>query len=321
MKSHRLLSVLLLLQAYGRLSGRELARRLEVSERTVHRDMEALSASGVPVFALRGARGGWQLDEQWRTQVPGLEPAELRALLLAQPRVLGDTRLSGAAERAMGKILAALPANLRDHAALLRQRLYVDTAGWRGGNESLSMLNVVQDAVARDRKLSMLYRHEGESAERLVDPLGLVAKGSAWYLVALTPRGLRTYRVSRIERADVLDVAAERPRGLRSRNVLADVDARVPRRDVELSGHAAPASRGRGSLSHVVRVGDPRRKKAGRGRVGGLSREVRFRGERGAHRDGDGSAGGGSVATDVARPRDRAGEGNHSGLAAVILHN
>lgn len=213
MKSHRLLSVLLLLQAYGRLSGRELARRLEVSERTVHRDMEALSASGVPVFALRGARGGWQLDEQWRTQVPGLEPAELRALLLAQPRVLGDTRLSGAAERAMGKILAALPANLRDQAALLRQRLYVDTAGWRGGNESLSMLNVVQDAVARDRKLSMLYRHEGESAERLVDPLGLVAKGSAWYLVALTPRGLRTYRVSRIERADVLDVAAERPAG------------------------------------------------------------------------------------------------------------
>src|SRR5499426_4776359 len=98
MRADRLLSALLLLQAHGRLTGRELAKRLEVSQRTTHRDMEALSASGVPVFAMRGSRGGWQLDEGWRTQVPGLDEAELRALLMAQPQVVGDQGLVHAAE-------------------------------------------------------------------------------------------------------------------------------------------------------------------------------------------------------------------------------
>src|SRR5258706_378125 len=94
MRADRLLSELLLLQAHGRLTGRELAKRLEVSERTVHRDMEALSAARVPVYALRGARGGWQLDEDWRTQVPELDEAELRPFLMAQPRIIGDPRIA-----------------------------------------------------------------------------------------------------------------------------------------------------------------------------------------------------------------------------------
>jgi len=101
MRADRLLSTLVLLQAHGRLSGRELADRLEVSARTVHRDMEALSAAGVPVFALRGSRGGWKLNQDWSTQVPALEESELRALLMAQPRVIGDTRMAAAAERAL----------------------------------------------------------------------------------------------------------------------------------------------------------------------------------------------------------------------------
>src|SRR5574341_2393513 len=127
MRADRLLSVLLLLQANGKQTGRELAARLEVSERTIHRDMDALSTAGVPVFAVRGIRGGWQLDESWRTQVPGLDDAELRALLMAQPRVLGDSRLAAAAERAIDKLMAALPGSLRKRAASMRQRLYVDT--------------------------------------------------------------------------------------------------------------------------------------------------------------------------------------------------
>jgi predicted DNA-binding transcriptional regulator YafY len=212
MKADRLLSALLLLQARGRLTGRELARRLEVSLRTVHRDMEALSASGVPVFALRGSRGGWQLDEDWRTRVPGLDEAELRALLMAQPRVLGDARLARAAERALDKLMAALPVSLREQAASIRQRLHVDATGWGGVPENLSMLPIVQDAVARDRKLAILYRPAGrERVERTVDPLGLVAKGGTWYLVARTPDGFRTYRVSRIEDARLLDQPSERP--------------------------------------------------------------------------------------------------------------
>lgn len=212
MKSERLLSALLLLQAHGRMTGRELAERLEVSARTVHRDMEALSASGVPVFALRGAQGGWQLDEGWRTQVPGLDEVELRALLMAQPRVIGDSRLAAAAERALGKLMAAMPGAMREQAASIRQRLYVDTAAWRGASEDLTLLPVVQDAVTRDRKLKMQYRKAGgERSDRVVDPLGLVAKGSTWYLVAHTSHGLRTFRVSRIESAKVLEKACERP--------------------------------------------------------------------------------------------------------------
>jgi predicted DNA-binding transcriptional regulator YafY len=213
MKADRLLSALLLLQAHGRLTGRELARRLEVSMRTVHRDMEALSAAGVPVFALRGSRGGWQLDEDWRTQVPGLDESELRALLMAQPRVVGDTRLAAAAERALGKLMAALPASLREQAASMRKRLYVDSTGWNGATEDLAALPVVQDAVSRDRKLEIRYRRGGEEPSlRSVDPLGLVAKGTAWYLVADTADGLRTFRVSRIAHAKLLDKPCARPR-------------------------------------------------------------------------------------------------------------
>lgn len=211
-RADRLLSTLLLLQAHGRLSGRELADRLEVSARTVHRDMEALSSAGVPVFALRGARGGWRLDEDWKTQVPALDEAELRALLMAQPRVIGDVRLAAAAERAMAKLMAALPVPMRARAALMRQRLYVDVTAWRGSTENVAMLPIVQDAVARDRRLSMKYRKAGrEVVERVVDPLGLVAKGSTWYMVAQTPKGLRTFRVSRIEKATVLDGPVRRP--------------------------------------------------------------------------------------------------------------
>ena len=206
MRADRLLSMLLLLQAHGKQTGREMATRLEVSERTVHRDMEALSAAGVPVFALRGVRGGWQLDDQWRTQVPGLDEAELRALLMAQPRVIGDHRLAAAAERALDKLMAALPVALRAQAASIRQRLYVDTTGWWGTTENLAALPVVQDAVSRDRKLAIHYRRaDGEEVERTVDPLGLVAKGAVWYLVAHTPGGFRTYRVSRIKHATLLE--------------------------------------------------------------------------------------------------------------------
>ena len=123
--------------------------------RTVHRDMDALSAAGVPVLALRGAQGGWQLAEDWRAPVPGLDEAELRALLMAQPRVIGNVRLAAAAGSALEKLMAALPGALRDRAASIRQRLFVDPDGWRGTTENLALLPLVQDAVARDRKLGI----------------------------------------------------------------------------------------------------------------------------------------------------------------------
>jgi len=212
MKSDRLLSVLLLLQARGRVTERELAERLEVSQRTIHRDLEALSASRVPVVALRGSQGGWELEKGWRTQVPGLDEAELRALLMAQPRLLGNPRLAAAAESALNKFMAALPWPMREQAAAIRERLHIDPAGWWKTGEDLSMLPVVQDAVARERQLAFDYvRGDGQRSARTVDPLGLVSKGTTWYLVARGATGLRTFRVSRMSSATVLASGFERP--------------------------------------------------------------------------------------------------------------
>jgi predicted DNA-binding transcriptional regulator YafY len=212
MKSTRLLSALMLLQAHGRLSSRELAERLEISERTAHRDMEALSEAGVPVFALRGAQGGWELAKGWRTKVPGLDEAELRGLLMAQPSALGDPKLAAAAERAFGKLMAALPGNLRDQAASIRARLHIDPTGWRPSSEDISMLPIVQDAIARDVKLSFMYRRaDGDTAPRTVDPYGVVCKQNVWYLVARAPAGMRSYRISRMSTAVALAIEFDRP--------------------------------------------------------------------------------------------------------------
>ena len=216
MKADRLLSALMLLQAKGRVTSRELSDRLEVSQRTAHRDMEALCAAGVPIVALRGAQGGWQLERGWRTQVPGLDEAELRALLMTQPRALSDPGMRAASERAFGKLMAALPVNMREQAAAMSERLHVDPTGWSASTEDLSMLPIVQDAVARDCKLTFDYtRADGQTGPRTVDPLGIVAKGVSWYLVARAPNGMRTYRVSRMRAVTPLVTKFERPANFR----------------------------------------------------------------------------------------------------------
>ncbi len=212
MKADRLLSMLLLMQARGRVTERELAERLEVSQRTIHRDLEALAAARVPVVALRGAQGGWELEKGWRTQVPGLEEGELRALMMAQPRIVGHPGLAASAQRALDKLMAALPGAMREQANAMRERLLIDPAGWWQTGEDLSMLNTVQEAVAHERQLAFDYtRGDGERSARKVDPLGLVAKGVSWYLVAQTTKGMRTFRVSRMSMATVLGTKFDRP--------------------------------------------------------------------------------------------------------------
>jgi predicted DNA-binding transcriptional regulator YafY len=213
MRADRLVSIVLLLQVNHRLTSDALAGRLEVSRRTVMRDMDALSAAGVPVVADRGPGGGWSLDPGWRTNLTGLDGSELNAVFLAQPpRVLADLGLSNAAERATVKLLASLPAVQRDRAAIMRERLHIDLAGWSGQRDDPAWLPIVQEAVWQDRQLAMRYRPiSGEGGERIVEPLGLVAKGSAWYLVARTGGEFRTYRVARIEHAALLDERVERP--------------------------------------------------------------------------------------------------------------
>ncbi len=205
MRADRLLSIMLLLQARGRLTARDLAERLEVSERTIHRDMAALSGAGVPVYAERGAGGGWALLDDYRTDLTGLSEAEIQALFLAAPpRLLADLGLRRAADGALIKLLAALPAISRRGAEHARQRIHVDTSGWRRSEESAPCLPTIQEAVWQGRQLRLTYRKsdgDGEAVERLVDPLGLVAKGNVWYLVAGVAGESRTYRVSRISAA------------------------------------------------------------------------------------------------------------------------
>jgi predicted DNA-binding transcriptional regulator YafY len=214
LKSDRLLAELMLLQGHGRMTTRQVAERLEISQRTAHRDMESLCAAGVPLVALRGSQGGWELEKGWRTQVPALDPAELEALLMARTGSLGSTRLRAAAQRAFDKLMAALPASSRHRAESLLVRLHFDPSGWRAPGDDLSMLPIVQDALARDLKLTFTYtRADGETTARTAEPLGIVCKQSVWYLVAQTPAGMRTFRVSRIRDATVLPQTFERPAG------------------------------------------------------------------------------------------------------------
>ncbi len=175
--------------------------------------MESLCAAGIPLTALRGSQGGWTLAKGWRTRVPGLDEAELRALLMAQPNALGDPRLIAAAERAFGKLMAAMPSPMRAQAAGIRSRLHIDPSGWHPRSENLTALPAVQDAVEREVRLSFHYtRADGEQAPRTVDPLGIVCKQSVWYLVAKAPAGLRTYRVSRIANPVSLATPIKRPK-------------------------------------------------------------------------------------------------------------
>ena len=210
MRADRLLSIVLLLQTHGQLTSRLLAERLEVSERTIHRDMEALSLSGIPVFAERGSNGGWSLLGEYRTNLTGLNEAEIQSLFVTQPpKLLADLRLKKASEGALLKLLAALPAMYRQGAEQARRRIHIDTAGWAKQEEAVPLLPVLQDAIWSERKLRFGYqRGPGcDEVEREVDPLGLVAKGSAWYLVAGVGGEIRSYRISRMSRAEVLDQA------------------------------------------------------------------------------------------------------------------
>jgi len=214
MRADRLLSILLLLQTHVCLTGRELATRLEVSERTIHRDMEALSAAGVPVVAERGAGGGWSLLESYRTNLTGLNLSEIQALFVAVPtHLMNDLGLRQASERALIKLLAVLPGERSRHdAAFMRQRIHIDGAGWQQEAELVEWLPVIQEALWQERRLLMSYqRSDGTTAERLVDPLGLVAKGRIWYLVADVEGQTRTYRVSRIQQAALQDEPILRP--------------------------------------------------------------------------------------------------------------
>ena len=201
MRADRLISLLMLLQTHGRMTADDLAERLEVSTRTIYRDLDALSGAGVPVYAERGPHGGCMLMESYRTNLTGLNEKEVQALFMfTVPGLLADLGADKASEAAMLKLMASLPAPFQQDAAFVQQRLHLDPAAWFQPEEDVPFLPLVQTAVWKSKRLRMTYRRgDGQWVKRLVDPYGLVAKASVWYFVGAIYGGqIQVYRVSRI---------------------------------------------------------------------------------------------------------------------------
>lgn len=212
MRASRLVQLLLFLQARGRTTALVLARELEVSERTILRDVDALSAAGVPIYAERGPHGGIQLIDGYRTRLTGLTGPEAEALFLSGlPGPAAELGLGTVMAAARLKVLAALPSELRVRASRLVERFHLDAAGWFHASEAVPNLATLADAVWESRRARIAYGRGDGEVDRTIDPLGLVLKAGVWYVVAGTDGQVRTYRVSRILRATVTDEAVARP--------------------------------------------------------------------------------------------------------------
>lgn len=214
MRADRLLSLLLLLQNRGRMTAPELAAELEVSVRTVHRDIEALLVSGVPVRADRGPTGGYRLMDGYRTRLTGLTDAEAAALFLAgAPGPARDLGLGAVLATAQLKVQAALPAELAERTRRMQDRFHLDAPAWFRDADPAPHLAVVAQAVWEQRMLRVHYRRWSGEIHRELHPLGLVLKGGLWYLVALADGAARTYRMARFLAVDPTEESFERPAG------------------------------------------------------------------------------------------------------------
>jgi predicted DNA-binding transcriptional regulator YafY len=215
MRASRLLSLLLLLQTRGRMTARQLADELEVSIRTVYRDMESLSSAGVPVYADRGPDGGYQLLDGYRTRLTGLTTDEAESLFLTgMPGPAAELGLGAVLAGAELKLLAALPPELRTRAGRIRERFHLDAPGWFRSPEPAPHLTAVADAVWNQRRVRVRYRRWARPQEvtRTLEPLGVVLKAGSWYLVARSGEQTRTYRVSSILDLEPLAEPFTRPR-------------------------------------------------------------------------------------------------------------
>ena len=220
MRASRLISTLLLLQTRGRLTAQEIADELEVSVRTVYRDVESLGAAGVPVYAERGPIGGYQLVDGYRTRLTGLTPDEAESLfLVGMPGPAAELGLGTVLAAAQLKLLAALPPELRSRAGRVRERFHLDAPGWFREADQPPRLAAIADAVWNQHRIRVRYDrwepHPGgarlNDVTRTLEPLGLVLKSGVWYLLALAEGQSRTYRVSRVLDLETLDERFERP--------------------------------------------------------------------------------------------------------------
>jgi predicted DNA-binding transcriptional regulator YafY len=202
----------MLLETRGRMSARALAKLLEISVRTLHRDVDQLAAAGVPIFAERGRAGGFRLLEGWKTTLTGLTPGEAQAVFMSG--LIGpaaELGLSDHVESARLKLLASLPSAWRDDAQRITSRFHLDPIAWYRQSDPVPHLATVADAVWSGRDLALRYASWKGTAERVVSPLGLVLKAGVWYLVAAIDGRPRTYRIASIQTASGLERAVKRP--------------------------------------------------------------------------------------------------------------
>jgi predicted DNA-binding transcriptional regulator YafY len=214
MRAARLLSIQMMLETRGQLSARELADALEVSVRTLHRDVDHLTAAGVPIVAKRGRAGGFRLLDGWNTRLTGLTPAEAQVVLLSG--LAGPATQLGMGQpmqSAQLKLLTALPAAFRDEAKRMQARLHLDPVDWYKEPDPVPCLPIVVEAAWADRQLSFRYQSWTTASTRKTSPLGLVLKAGTWYFVGHDGDKFRTYRVAGIMSAEVLPERAKRPKG------------------------------------------------------------------------------------------------------------
>jgi predicted DNA-binding transcriptional regulator YafY len=238
-RASRLVTLLFTLQRLREATAGELARELEVSERTIYRDVAALSAAGVPLFTEPGRGGGIRLVDGWRTRLDGLTAQEAAALFaVGAPQVLAELGMSAALAGAQAKLLATLPAEMREHARTVAERFHLDAPGWFHTPQQVTQLAAVAQAVWEQQRLRISYRRRADVVERTIEPLGVVLKAGTWYLAARSVSGGRidaarsvsgagtdtarsaagreavlTYRVARIAAAEATGEGFSRPDG------------------------------------------------------------------------------------------------------------
>ena len=213
MRADRLLSMLMLLQTHFRLTARKLAAELEVSERTIYRDVVALNAAGIPIYTESGPGGGIALIEDYQTDLTGLLPQEVHALsMLNIPEALVSLGVDHALKAALLKLAAAIPPSMRATQAQTHNRLHLDATWWFQSDKPMPHLQTIKDAVWQDRLLTITYQGEFNTiGEQVVAPYGLVAKASLWYLVYALAGRLRVRRLARIVSAKMLPKSFSRP--------------------------------------------------------------------------------------------------------------
>lgn len=216
MRAERLLKMLMQLQSKGKMTTRQLAELMEVSERTILRDMDELTLAGIPVVAERGKSGGWKLMEHFKHGLTDVHIEALKSLfILPSDSILAALNIDESSEEIRQSLLNKLPTAAKQDAQQYFHKIHIDSTTWRSnaGSVAVAQLRELQAALWEDKQLEIVYlNRKGESSKRIVCPLGLVAKGNAWYLVAINEDGeYRNYKVSRISAVTVMDTTFSRP--------------------------------------------------------------------------------------------------------------